>query len=285
MRKVYYHNILARKIASDSQEDKFITENCKLIKHRSDKSLLDAEKFIAECSKSPYTCTKYFEDILDVIRENASNYDLVKNFEANILPFVKSNYNRRYDNMGIDPELTNAINDQVRINEAADRILYNHESLSTVYPIEEYANKTKSPRLITYKISKLIENYHMPIYGKIVIASEEAKYLMDKNIIPFTAKEILSAAKGFYSLREGYVDLYDKIPDAINKNVYIREDSTEEDNNTSSPIDLFRIAPDKTIDLLKQTIQNTITTNTQSDYGMGDLLNLFREIIYASDNE
>lgn len=283
MRQVRYSDIIKRKTAVSSTMDTVLEANCKLYNSRAKKSFNpdDVIKFMEECSKSSITSTMYLSDITFMV-ENVSDPRVLPLFESEILPKVKT-YQLPKSIINISEEAVNRIDEQLLVNKVCDRILENHETLNKK-GISKYANENTD--LIINKCCDFVAENSLPLHGKVCVALEEAKYILESNNREYDSFRLASIVFDYFSIKEQFLGEEDKISKSIKNNSYISEAVDDVSGSPMAAIEIFKLSPEKNVDLLQTTMEDILKVDNYNLKGnISAFFDLLKEILIASNDE
>src|SRR5574344_626732 len=248
MRQISYLDITKRKAALSSTADYVLEANCKLYKSRAKQSFNpnDVVKFMEECAKSSTTSTTYFSDIVFMV-ENVLDPRVLKIFESDILPKTKI-YQLPKQILNIDEATAIRINDQLSVNKLCDRILENHDAINAK-GISKYVNE--SADLIVNKCCDIVSENNLPLHGKICVAIEESKYILESINKEYNPSRLTSLVFDYFSIKENMLGEEDKINKSIKNNSYISEAVDDVADSPVAAIEIFKLSPEKNADLLR----------------------------------
>lgn len=283
MRQIRYSDIIKRKTVVSSTMDTVLEANCKLYNSRAKKSFNpdDVIKFIEECSKSSATSTMYLSDITFMV-ENVSDQRILPLFESEILPKVKD-YKLPKQITNIDEATMSRIDEQLLVNKVCDRILENHETLNKK-GISKYTNENTD--LIINKCCDFVAENSLPLHGKVCVALEEAKYILESNNREYDSSRLTSIVLDYFSIKEQFLGEEDKIAKSIRNNSYISEAVDDVSGSPMAAIEIFKLSPEKNADLLQTTMEDILKVDNYNLKGnISSFFDLLKEILIASNDE
>jgi hypothetical protein len=289
MRTIRYSDIFRRKLALESTVDPMTEASCRLYEDRAKNpkaTVEDAVKYLSECSKYPSICTKNTAEIFDIAKKYKNDTRVI-NLVESIVPRIQHDYTR-IDASYLGKDETLRIENEIAVNKACDRILENDKNISKKFDIESFVVENKNPEMITNKCCSVVDNFNLPLRGKIAIAIEEVLYLTDKNNISVNKKQVVDTASSYFLMRENSVGQVDSINKAIYNNPYITEDGmiTGATPSALQSIELFRLSPEKNSTLLQATLNDIVSSPSYEIQGnMSAFFYLLREILVSSTDE
>jgi len=185
MQRIYYDDILFRKIIREINEDKNLQENCDFLSKRLENgNYNDAVRFMRECSSSPLMCNNYMVELRDIKNNYPDDSTVTDIWNKLILPKLSVDVPPLQDE---DTVL------QITKNKVCDRILDNHDRIQKMYDIKEFASKyhkSNKPEFIMNKICETVDKFKLPQHGKVVIALEEFYYIASMYDISYNNESI-----------------------------------------------------------------------------------------------
>lgn len=287
MRIIKYSDFIKRKIALESSIDIISEKNCKFYRDRAMHSLKseDIIKFMEECNTSTLI-EVYLSDIKYFV-ESIEDRNILRVFENNILPNLKSNVVFKFKNAS--RENIEKINEQLEVNRVCNRILSNHEKCIK-RGINNFINE--SDFIIINKCCDCVSETTLPIYGKICTALEEAKYIFESSARDYNPSKMISSVVDYFTIKDGIIGESNKIIESLKNNIYLSDDTKiylSECNNIPyfiRTIEIFKLSPNKNPNFLKETLDSILKVeNYQIKNALSAFFDLLKELLISSTDE
>lgn len=246
MKVVGYFDIFKRYISFNENNllDYNITKkNCdrlyEIAKQKETK--LNVVKFFTECSNNPYNAQKYIRACITFLESFDYDKELYSIFEKSILPKVVDNdeLSDIVEASAISDSIKKDIKIQIVKNKVCDRILENHNRITKVSDIDKVFNENSKADLsfLINKCCNVIDQFNLKTYAKLNASIEEAVYLLGKNDIKYTDKQLVDGILSYYLCKEVTVEDMMNMDKVLKENYCISEDASEDAYN--NPISLI----------------------------------------------
>ena len=275
---ISYNDILRRHIALTAKADDLINENCKLYydQYKSNPSKDRFVKLLTECGKSTECANKYSSFIFNSLEKY--------NGDDKILDLVKESIATRLTSS--DKSIPYYLLEQVKFNKLCDRIYNNHIKITSKNKSIEEAFKNNADELILVEsICSTVDKFNLSSVGKVSVALDEMSLLSETNAIFIDNKNITRDIVSYFMIRNNVT--IDRILEAANNGDNTLSNYTDYISKDVTPIDAFKLAPNKDFSTLNICINAMILGASPAKYifSLGKILKLFEQLIVATDND
>lgn len=221
----------------------------------------------------------------------------VQDFCKSVLPYVETvDFVKdciRFNEYSLTEEQKNRVLESASLLEAADRVIVNHNKLSTRFNMENETNRYNSLGLkyLVDSCAAKIDTYKLKAYQKMNLVIEEVSYLLQKNGYEYNKKDLAKYALEFFLVENPYVSKTDLLNfgKTLTENYLLSEDdaapalaiidSDFKDNiidSISNIISRYLISTEeKNYDNFCETIEHLIKVAS-----IDDITNNFEKVIY-----
>ena len=190
---------------------------------------------------------------------------------------------------------TQPILDSIRENEECDRVINNHDKISSRFDVDKYVqgNAHNDIQECVYELCSFIDTYNIGVNSKYKIALEEVLYALSKNGINYDKEEVINDVTDYFLMNEmneedSKCELLDILEDTIQNNrfvddtgyiEYLRENKFG--NKEEKPLDeslldktsdgvrnviaKFKTLPAKTPGAFRAFVEKLLVTQTDDD--------------------
>ena len=219
MRLYTYNEIWHRKSLLESTADDYskreAARNLQLYKNNS--NTIYAEKFMNTLKGSPELCRMYFESAATITDKFHDNKDIVRTFEEYVVPASKVE-DKEFKLNSLDDLDNKTIQDKIIHNMAIDRLIDNDSAINKTGKLDDFIANSVNSTFSTIKCCETVNNYNLPLHGKITVSIEEAMYLMDKYDKKYNDSDVVETVIEYYAPEITSKDI-PKINFGIEKNI------------------------------------------------------------------
>lgn len=168
---------------------------------RINQSVQNSLRSFIESMTNKNSASKYYSYPMYIMQE-INNYDqelsnhILSDYTGRILPYVEdvSNVNEAIERYSLSKNQYDSIKESVSEYIVADRILNNHNRISSKFPnieLECRLVESSGLRYVVESCTRMIDTYNLNSYKKMNICIEEMSYLFNKNNVNYDKKEFV----------------------------------------------------------------------------------------------
>lgn len=168
---------------------------------RINQSVQNSLRSFIESMTNKNSASKYYSYPMYIMQE-INNYDqelsnhILSDYTGRILPYVEdvSMINEAIDRYSLSKNQYDSIKESVSEYMVADRILNNHNRISSKFPnieLECRLVESSGLRYVVESCTRMIDTYNLNSYKKMNICIEEMSYLFNKNNVNYDKKEFV----------------------------------------------------------------------------------------------
>lgn len=257
----------------------FLERAIKSEENKSSTKKNDILRFFSECC-TVYNANKYFSDCIGFISDENSLDPkfadiLTEKFVNNIMPYITcTDYVKKVsDRYPLNESQRSIIESTAGAYKICDRVLDNHEKISTRFDLDSYVESGRHKDLdrVVLKCCSMLDTYDLKPHAKMNVCLEELSYLLQKHNVKYDKSKFVKYVTEYFLTRQKEVS----DGDFIRFRTVLSENSMISDNDLSA-VTYFTELYDDSKSIMLQLLNNFTKSEKK------DILNDFGAIIRSA---